>query len=106
MRGWYFNLSERFSMAWIDCYDAAIWRSWYRPANPDEHQNQKTLACLARRGATAADPGIRAAGSFWQGLLDWFRDSLCKSGTIDPSDLDLLQVRDEPKAVVDAIFDH
>ena len=50
--------------------------------------------------------GILVDGALWQGLSDWFRDTLCKSGTIDPPDLDLVQVCDKPKAVVDAIFDH
>ena len=43
---------------------------------------------------------------FWQGLLDWFRNTLCKVGTINRKDLDLIQVCDEPQEIVDAIFAH
>jgi uncharacterized protein (TIGR00730 family) len=64
------------------------------------------ILTLVQTGKSREIPIILVDGSFWQGLLDWFRDTLCKSGTIDPSDLALVQVHDEPKAVVDAIFDH
>jgi len=51
-------------------------------------------------------PIILVDRSYWQGLLDWFRDVLVSHGMIDPADLDLIQVIDEPQAVVDAIFDY
>jgi uncharacterized protein (TIGR00730 family) len=64
------------------------------------------ILTLVQTGKTPEIPIILVDGAFWQGLLDWFRDTLSKSGTIDPADLDLVQVCDEPRAVVDAIFDH
>jgi hypothetical protein len=45
-------------------------------------------------------------GEFWKGLLDWMRDKLVGEGMISDSDLELMQVIDEPEAVVEAIFDY
>jgi len=51
-------------------------------------------------------PIILVKGAFWRGLLDWFRDQLVTERMISPEDLDLVQVIDEPKDVVEAIFKH
>ena len=51
-------------------------------------------------------PIILVHGEFWQGLLDWFADRLVKEKMIAPEDLNLIQVIDEPDAVVEAIFKH
>ena len=51
-------------------------------------------------------PIILVHRPFWQGLLDWLRDRLVAEGMINPEDLDLIQVIDEPEEVVDAIFKH
>jgi uncharacterized protein (TIGR00730 family) len=51
-------------------------------------------------------PIILVNGSFWRGLLDWFRDKLVTEGMISPEDLDLVQIIDEPEGVVEAIFKH
>ena len=50
-------------------------------------------------------PIILVQSDYWQGLLDWFKDSLLKDGTISPEDLDIVQVIDDPSEVVKAIFD-
>ena len=42
----------------------------------------------------------------WRGLLDWFRSTLVAAGTLDAADVDLIKVIDEPKGVVDAIFNY
>ncbi len=42
--------------------------------------------------------------AFWEGLLEWFRTTMLPMGLIGPHDLDLIQVIDDPEAVVDAIF--
>ena len=49
-------------------------------------------------------PVILVHSPFWQGLLSWFRDTLIPEATINPEDLDLLQILDKPQEVVDAIF--
>ena len=44
--------------------------------------------------------------TFWEKLVDWFQTTLVDEGTISPEDMNLIRVLDEPKDVVDAIFDH
>jgi len=51
-------------------------------------------------------PIILVHGPFWRGLLDWFSTRLVEEKMIDRADLDLIQVIDEPEAVVEAIFKH
>ena len=43
---------------------------------------------------------------FWDGLIGLFKSTLVKEGTIDESDLELIEVLDKPQEVVDAIFNH
>ncbi|MCU7891054.1 MAG: TIGR00730 family Rossman fold protein [Candidatus Thiodiazotropha sp. (ex Ustalcina ferruginea)] len=64
------------------------------------------ILTLVQTGKTRKIPIILVDGDFWQGLLDWFRNTLCEAGTIDPEDLDLVQVCNQPKEIVDAIFAH
>ena len=61
---------------------------------------------LVQTGKTRRMPIILVHEPFWRGLLDWFRATLVAEGTISPDDLDLIQVIDEPQAVVKAIFDY
>ena len=64
------------------------------------------MLTLVQTGKTRRIPIILMNRRFWDGLLDWFRNTLCEEGTISPEDLDLIQVFDEPQEVVDAIFSH
>jgi uncharacterized protein (TIGR00730 family) len=59
---------------------------------------------LVQTGKTRQMPIILVHEPFWRGLLAWFRERLVDEGMIDSTDLDLVQVYDEPKQVVDAIF--
>ncbi|MEO8038202.1 MAG: TIGR00730 family Rossman fold protein [Betaproteobacteria bacterium] len=61
---------------------------------------------LVQTHKTRRIPIILVQSSFWSGLLDWFRETLVREGMIDPGDMDLIQVIDEPAAVVAAIFNH
>ncbi len=61
---------------------------------------------LIQTGKSPRIPLILVGTEFWAGMLDWFRVRLVSENMIDPQDLDLLQVIDEPEAVVAAIFDH
>ena len=61
---------------------------------------------LVQTGKTRRMPIILVHSPFWRGLLDWFRGTLLAEGTIDAADMDLIQLHDEPRAVVDAIFDY
>lgn len=51
-------------------------------------------------------PIILVHEPFWRGLLDWFKNTLVTQGMIDANDLELVQIIDEPQAVVEAIFRH
>lgn len=61
---------------------------------------------LIQTGKGRRIPIILVGREFWQGLLEWFKGTLCAAGTINPADLDLLQVQDEPEEIVKAIFRH
>ena len=61
---------------------------------------------LVQTGKTRKMPIILVWEPFWRGLLDWFRDRLVTEGMIDPEDLDLVQVHNEPGEVVETIFRH
>jgi uncharacterized protein (TIGR00730 family) len=51
-------------------------------------------------------PVILVHEPYWRGLMDWIRGTLVAEKMIDPDDVDLIQVIDEPAAVVKAIFQH
>jgi uncharacterized protein (TIGR00730 family) len=59
---------------------------------------------LVQTGKTRKIPIILVGSKFWGGMLDWFRTSLLEEKVISPEDLDLIQLIDEPKDVVSAIF--
>ena len=43
--------------------------------------------------------------AFWKGLLDWFKEQMVGNGMLNASDLELMQVIDEPELIVKAILD-
>jgi uncharacterized protein (TIGR00730 family) len=59
---------------------------------------------LVQTGKTRQMPIILVHEPFWRGLLEWFRERLAAEGMIDPTDLNLVQVCNQPKEVVDVIF--
>ena len=61
---------------------------------------------LIQTGKTPRIPIILVQSSFWSGLIDWFRALLVSEGMINPEDVDLIRVIDEPDDVVAAIFQH
>jgi uncharacterized protein (TIGR00730 family) len=61
---------------------------------------------LVQTGKTRRIPIILVGSKFWSGMMQWIRDSLLTEGMIAPEDMDLVQLIDEPEAVVDAIFKH
>ena len=40
---------------------------------------------------------------YWQGLIDWLKNTMMQEGKITPTDLDLIQIVDEPEEVVKLI---
>ncbi len=51
-------------------------------------------------------PLILVGTAFWGGMIEWFKDRLMAEGMIDPEDMNLIQLIDEPAKVVEAIFKH
>ncbi len=64
------------------------------------------ILTLVQTGKTRRIPIILVHAPFWEGLLEWFRHTLVEEKMIDPTDMDLIQVLNTPKEVVDAIFAH
>ncbi len=64
------------------------------------------ILTLVQTGKTRRIPIILVNEEFWRGLVRWFQDVLVAQGTINAEDMDLFHVVEEPKQVVDAIFDH
>ena len=50
-------------------------------------------------------PIVLIGTSYWQGLLDWLRDSVLADGKISPHDLDLLTVTDDLDQVVSLMIE-
>lgn len=61
---------------------------------------------LVQTGKARKIPIILVCSKFWAGLVDWLKNTLVAEGMASPSDLDLIQVIDEPVAIVEAIFKH
>ena len=64
------------------------------------------ILTLVQTGKTRRIPIILVCSHFWQGIVQWLKDSLLSEGMIDAKDLDLFQILDQPKEVVEAIFSH
>ena len=64
------------------------------------------ILTLVQTGKTRRIPIVLVGGECWSGLLDWFRDTLVAQGTISADDMDLVQVHNESRAIVQAIFRH
>jgi len=62
------------------------------------------IMTLVQTGKSRRIPIILVHAPYWQGLLDWFRDTLVPEGTISRDDLDLITVLDDPQDVLKAIF--
>ncbi len=48
-------------------------------------------------------PVILVNRNYWKGLLDWMRKMVCPEGMIDPEDMNIIQVIDDPEEVVRTI---
>ena len=61
---------------------------------------------LIQTGKSRKIPIILVGKEFWSGLLVWLKDKIVKEGMAQEKDLDLIQILEEPKEIVDAIFNH
>ena len=59
---------------------------------------------LVQTGKTRQMPIILVHEPFWRGLLGWMKERLAAEGMIDATDLNLVRVCNEPKEVVEVIF--
>jgi len=64
------------------------------------------IMTLVQTGKTRKIPIILVHRPFWEGLIDWFKQSLVTEKTIDPEDLNLIKILETPQEVLDAIFAH
>ena len=48
-------------------------------------------------------PVLLVGSKYWKGLLDWIKEVVLKEGKISPSDLEILQVTDEPEEIIKII---
>lgn len=64
------------------------------------------ILTLIQTGKTRNIPIILVNKPFWQGLLDWFENTLVVEGTIDAEDMKLFKLIDDPNEIVQAIFSH
>jgi uncharacterized protein (TIGR00730 family) len=61
---------------------------------------------LIQTGKSRKIPIILVGKAFWGGLMDWLKNTLVAQGMAAPQDLGLIQLIDEPEAIVEAIFRH
>jgi uncharacterized protein (TIGR00730 family) len=61
---------------------------------------------LVQTGKSRKIPIILVGTAFWAGLVDWLKNTLVLEGMASAQDMDLIQIIDEPKQIVDAIFKH
>jgi uncharacterized protein (TIGR00730 family) len=55
---------------------------------------------LIQVGKVRHFPVVLVGTAYWAGLIDWIRGTLLASGAVEPADVDLLQVTDDPDEVV------
>ena len=48
-------------------------------------------------------PVILVGSTYWRGFLDWIREVVLKEGRISPSDLEIIQVMDDPAEIIKTI---
>ena len=61
---------------------------------------------LVQTGKSRKIPIILVCKDFWVGLVGWLKNSLVLEGMASAQDIDLIQMIDDPKEIVDAIFKH
>jgi uncharacterized protein (TIGR00730 family) len=64
------------------------------------------IITLVQTNRTQRVPVILVQSAFWQGLLNWFKDTLVAQKTIKPTDLNLITVVDKSSEVVETILNH
>lgn len=60
---------------------------------------------LIQTGKVKGFPVVLVGRDYWQGLVDWLRDTMARERKIDPKDLKLFHVTDKPSEVLRIIQD-
>lgn len=60
-------------------------------------------ATLVQTGKIHHFPIILSGCDYWGGLMDWLRDPVAVEGKIDPEELELLRLTDDPAEVVEIV---
>jgi uncharacterized protein (TIGR00730 family) len=58
---------------------------------------------LIQTGKITKVPVILIGHSFWDGMINWIKDTMLGHGNINAADLDLIPITDDPKEAVDMI---
>ena len=61
---------------------------------------------LVQTGKSRKIPIILVCKDFWAGLVDWLKNTMIVEGMASKQDLELIQMIDDPKEIVEAIFKH
>jgi len=64
------------------------------------------ILTLIQTGKTRRIPIVLVDSNFWQGLVDWFKNTLVKEGTISPDDPNLFVMVDDADSAVEYILKH
>ena len=59
---------------------------------------------LIQTGKIRRFPVVLYNSGYWQGLLDWLRDTMLTAGNISPPDIELMRLADSPQQVHDLIW--
>ena len=60
---------------------------------------------LIQTQKTAMFPIIFVCSSYWEGLMDWLKNTMLKEAYISPEDMDLFKIVDTADEAVNEIFD-
>ncbi|MBF0428156.1 MAG: TIGR00730 family Rossman fold protein, partial [Magnetococcales bacterium] len=61
---------------------------------------------LVQTGKSRRFPVILFGSEYWQGVVDWLKNTVITEGCISPKDLELFHVTDDPKEVVRIVTDY
>lgn len=61
---------------------------------------------LIQTGKIKYFPVYLVGKAYWQGLIDWIKNTVMQHGNIKPSDFDLIHITDDPDEIADGIEKH
>lgn len=64
------------------------------------------ILTLTQTGICRKIPIILVDSDYWYGLMEWFKNTMVKQGTISENDLELVQIVDDAQQALDAIFSY